>query len=279
MITVIGYLPWFFVLLKSFNRVSEDYWMKDIPKLKYCIAYLFDCSNYCKYIFFVIMFLACLTVMMTETKKSAKNKQVSIKEGMSKLNITATMIWLLSGLLSIGGTMVVGIAVSSLIRPMFITRYLYPVSYVAWFICAFSVSRLKSKNICTLALVVFTLMVSIPEYKMCYLEEKKQNFVLKDTLNKTKEITEESMILTNIVDVKWTVADYYFPNVETIYFESAESLKIISTKKYWLILSEEIEKDAIKEAGELGYEIREIVNEGILGTNVVYIYELNMNIE
>lgn len=276
-VTVFGYLPWLFVLLESFGRVSGDYWMTHIPQLKYCIAYLFDCRNYCKYVFFLIMMISCLFVVLRETgilKKMKNRKECSLKEDVSKITITNNTVWLFAAFLSIFGTMLVGIFVSVLIRPMFITRYLYPVAYVAWLICGFAISKLKNKNIYTGLLVVFILVVCIPEYKDSYMQEKAQNLILEDTLHKTKEITKGDVILTNIVDMVWTIADYYYPEVEHVYFELGNVPELVEGKQYWIILSGKMDDLTYNYLENQGYIVNEVVDNGILGTNPVYIYNL-----
>lgn len=275
-VTVIAYLPWLFVLLESFNRVSGNYWMTHVPQFKYCVAYLFDCRNYCKYVFVLIMIMACLSVILRETGMTdltEKLAECSLKKAVSKMTITNNVVWLVAAFLSIFGTMIVGILVSVLIRPMFITRYLYPVAYVAWLICGFAISELKNKNIYTGILVVFTLVVCIPEYKACYVQEKTQNLVLEDTLNRTKEITKEDTILTNIVDIDWTIADYYYPEVEQVYFETENIPEMVKEKQYWMILSEKMDDLTYDHLENQGYIVEEIVDNGILGTNSVYIYK------
>lgn len=276
-VTVLGYLPWLFALLKSFHRVSGSYWMKNVPQLRYCIAYLFDCNNYFKYVFFLIMLIACFIVILQEIKMLEVIKNLfrySFKEVVSKIVITENTVWLFTAFLSIFGTMIVGIFVSILIRPMFITRYLYPVAYIAWLICGFAISKFKYRNIYTGILLTLILVVCIPEYKECYTQEKIQNHVLEETLDKTKEITEGDVILTNIDHVDWTIADYYYPGVEQVYFEVGKIPELAPKTQYWMVISESID-DTTLNCLEEDYIIDIVVNNGILGTHSVYIYKLS----
>lgn len=40
--TVLGYLPWLVILVKSIKRVKDSYWINDIPTIKECVEYLFS---------------------------------------------------------------------------------------------------------------------------------------------------------------------------------------------------------------------------------------------
>lgn len=41
-ITILIYLPWLLVLIKTFARTSDNYWITDIPELPACLKYIFS---------------------------------------------------------------------------------------------------------------------------------------------------------------------------------------------------------------------------------------------
>lgn len=270
-LTIIGYLPWLFVLLETFDRVSEDYWMEDIPLFRYCVGYLFD-SKF-KYVFCVIMIISCMAIIVKEVyfikRIETLNKKDSLNEHMVRI------IWLSAAFISIFGTMAVGIGVSIVLRPVFIPRYLFPVAYVAWLICAFSVSEFKYKNILTALVIILIFIGCVPEYKDKLITEKTQNDILLETLEKTKEIDKKDIIFTNMDHINWTIADYYYPNVVHYYVNTSKIHDLEKGVRYWLILSEEIGKEIKESFIKSGYTVQEIIKEGILGTHKVFIYCLD----
>ena len=59
--TVVGYLPWFFILLKYFMSVKENFWIEKIPTFGSCIEYLLS-SQFHTILLFILfqMFLLSL---------------------------------------------------------------------------------------------------------------------------------------------------------------------------------------------------------------------------
>ena len=256
LVTVIVYLPWLIVLLQTFQRTMGDFWMTNIPYLKECFAYLF--SGKLQYILFAVMLVAVVFTAWYQRKKPGK------------------VLWLIAGMSSIFGTILVGNLVSRIFRPVFIVRYLYPVAIIAWVLLAVGIAGCKYKRLYCAAITVALMITCIPQCLNIYQEEKAQNVLLKETLDATKEITgEDAVILTDLAYLDWTVLDYYYPDVEHVLLENQEIPKLDKKKDCWLMLQGEIPLDAEVQLEEQGYTADTVVENGTLGTNPVRIYKLN----
>ena len=253
--TVAGYLPWFLVLLQTFQRTMSDFWMTNIPYLKDCIGYFF--SGRLQYVLFAIMMVAVVVYAWYQRKS------------------TETLLWLAAGISSLFGTILVGNLVSRLFRPVFIVRYLYPVSIIAWFLLAIGIAGCKYKRIYTLVIVTVLLYVGIPPYIEVYQAEKAQDQLLQETLSATSMISgDNDVILTNLKHIDWTVAEYYYPDVDCELID-IESLPILEQdKNYYLMLPTPAEPKIIDQLDDQGFSLEILVDQGTLGTNPVNIYQL-----
>lgn len=259
--TVAGYLPWFFILLKTFERTTEDFWMMWIPTLKDCIAFLFN--GRCQYLLFAILITSSALFLIKQIQESEWN----------------TLIWVMGGLFSIFGTVFVGIMVSRLIRPLFIVRYLYPVSVIAWLLLGYCLSKLKGKIIYAIAVFALVFVSGIWQYIDTYTEEKAENERLKETLAATAgKMTDQDVILTDLLQIDWTVADYYYPGIprQLVTFEADQIPEPVPAVTYWLVLGDGQAQKNVSLLEDRGYFCDEIIKDGILGTSAVCIYRLEV---
>lgn len=266
---VIGYLPWLFVLLSTFKRTSEDFWMAWIPTLKECFGAVFE--GKCQYFLFAVLLLSALAVCASAFLKEGKRKGVLL---------SAEMVWLYSGFFSLFGTMLAGILVSRIVRPLFIVRYLYPVSVVAWFLLGYCLSRLKGRAVYTAGVLLLLWLTCIPQYRETYLSEKRENEILEATLAATEErIRKTDVILTDDQVVEWTVSDYYYPGVAHRLIDPEEISGQEIGEGCWLILGSPITDSAAENLEKQGFGCETVVSDGILGTNPAYIYRLDRHLD
>lgn len=277
-VTVAGYLPWFFTLLQTLERTADDFWMMWIPTLKECIAFFFKDSS--QYLLFAILIMgvAAFFLQQIHSPKTADEASGTLSIRLPGFTLTADAIWVLAGLFGMFGTIIVGIVISKLIRPLFIVRYLYPVSIVAWLLLGFCLSRLKGKVIYTIAVLGILFLTCIPQYRAIYFKDRAENESLQATLTATvDELKSEDVILTDLAPVDWTISDYYYPGIVHQLITLDELTDLKSGPNYWLILSGPLAEDDCRQLSEQGYFWDEKVQNGILGTSTVSIYRLYVN--
>lgn len=140
------YSPWIFVFIKQLSMVSADYWIDPITPYTIMknLIYLFDSGNKILrlgcFLLFVIAFISIFLEM-----KNRKNVE----------SICGFGVWL--------GTIFLGIVLSLIIRPIFISRYIMVTAMCFWFAVAFSLNNLKAdwqKACCVLATVVLSILAT-----------------------------------------------------------------------------------------------------------------------
>lgn len=275
-VTVAAYLPWFFILLRTFMRTTEEYWMTEIPLLKDCMLYLFSsrCESFLLLVFLVMTAVLILYETGIMQVGKAEKRKSPFLFSISGFHMNRDALWMSAGLLSILGTAITGIAVSEIFRPMFSVRYVYPVSAIAWLILGISLSKWKNKRVYAAIIVILIVRNCVPFYLENYQWQKKCEDKLKIVLEATREISVNDVILTDVPLMDWTIINAYYPGV----FHrgiTAENMGVLQEyDEYWLFLGTEMDDEKVQLLEGSGYEVMERVNDGNLGRMTVYIYEV-----
>lgn len=129
--TIIGYLPWLFIAKEQFTKVSKNYWIapinyNDIQNLFTAIMLPEGYHGTIKTIIFycVIIVLAVGFILFLTCRKFNFFKTM-LSQKYIQLSLIAISIYYI--------TMIIGLTLSYLVRPIFIERYLYPTLPIFWF--------------------------------------------------------------------------------------------------------------------------------------------------
>lgn len=251
--SILGYLPWIAVVLLTVKKVADGYWIKTIPEITECLSYMF--SFYHGELLFVLMLILVVIFFIHKYRN------------VEKIKLDAEAIWIVAGLLSIFGTIIVSILISNAIRPVLMCRYLYPVSIVAWIIFGYTLPRMSSKKI--FAIVAVSLVVFSGNYVYTYNDEMDADRSNENILACTSEITKDDTVYTNI-DCFEKVIYYYYPNTTCLYFEG--NLPILGEKNtYWFFLN--YEPSDWSEIEKQGFNIEFKVQGKFAGMYYCHIYK------
>lgn len=278
-LTIGGYLPWFWRMLGTFLNHSDSYWLDSFPTFMESIFYLFS-----EQIGPVILALFGVIIVVALSYEGgileiSKNKQEQLE--ISILTKTAScsniFLWITAGILSVLGTILFGIVISVVVRPFYVPRYIYPVSVIAWTVLGISLSRLKARKIYTGLILLIMLVTFVPSYFITYTKEKSRNAVLQETLAVTAhEISPVDIILTNSGDIEWNVAKYYYPNTVTRLVDLTELNDLDQEVRYWLAVTDIDDMGSVYESLERqGFSCEQVVENGILGDVEIEIYRVD----
>lgn len=247
---ILGYLPWLMILVKSFGRTASGWWLNEIPSLYECVIFFLD-SKWMIPIFsgFFILYVAYrINALNLDISKEGKLKYSIMKP--KSIEFDGELYWIISGIISAAGTAVVGLTLSHLIRPLFITRYLFPASSMVYLMLGVVVSRMKLCKIWTVAVIIAILFVTVPDYIQIVKDDYNLNRSTIEFLNVVR-LSGDAEIVTNSVMLEWTLLEYYYPDNMGKYAE--DTLDTID-KEYndiWLFWERELndtEKSIINEA-------------------------------
>lgn len=190
-ITIIGYLPWLPVLWNQIVSVKNDFWISGINILN-DIKFLF--SGQFTYIF-IILFAIILIGFLINLVKSKKDEETYF----AIFSISVIII-----------TVLIGYILSSIIRPIFIDRYMY--GAVGLFVLGISIAitKLKYKKIIYI-LLIGLIIINFP---FSYMNTFKQEYIngTEDFKKFEKEnFNENDVFTTDIIDLTWKELQYYLP--------------------------------------------------------------------
>ena len=223
-VTIVAYLPWLGVLVKSFQRTAETWWVTKMPSIKNCIYFV--CEN--KYIFLLFFFVIGMYVLYESRilnvslsgqiqiylKKFVWNCKVLTENDTSVSNEEdkkINNILIAAGLFSLAGTCLVGVVLSYLISPLFIERYLFPIAGVFWLIVGICMERLNGKKLWMLVFFVLILHFCVPKYAADYNATKQLHNNTKSLVSTVKAgAGENPIVLTNDLGVYFMAKSYYF---------------------------------------------------------------------
>lgn len=276
-VTIVGYLPWFFIMLNSMLSRSDNYWITSIPTFWDSMKYLFS-SQFPTWLWYAVgggLVLAVAYETGVLVVQWDKDNGLSIALNFKAVRFSNNIFILVAGILSVIGTIGFGIGISNLVRPFYTFRYIYPVSVVAWLLLGVIISRLKGRKLYAIVLILYLLSIFLPAFQNKYVSEKKANDMLTSTLKATAEIETGNVILTNHSHIDWTIAGYYYPGVKTQLVTLSDMPELDNATVYWLIASESQEMDkTFEQLTKQGFTYERIVDGGNLGTYTVYIYKL-----
>ena len=189
------------------------------------------------------------------------------------VHMTDDVVWIVLGLVSLCGTMAVGVGLSYILRPIFITRYLFPTSAMMYLVFGYCISKMKLRKIWALGVLLLLLGSNIPTYFNVY---KEDNMLNKESIAFLSAVipSDEAVIYTNNVHLGWTLLEYYYPNNQGEYISNIfESL----TSKYdeiWVIWTYELEENTQIEISKKGYKVEKVYT-GYLGFDEYdYVYKI-----
>lgn len=267
-ITILCYIPWLIIIFRTFRDSIDNFWQTYVIELWPCFEYVF-LSKYSVVLF--AGFVIGVILWFVKELRCVTNPQ----KKHTGITITDKSIWVFAGVFSIVGTILVGIVLSIMIRPMFIPRYLFPISVTAWVLFGVCISAFKNRTVYMLIVLSLVWGSGIPEYYNTYISEKQSSEQLEKTLALTvPEIQEDDIIITDTIHIIWTISELYYPEVTCESIHSLFSL-LDRNKTFWCVLSEGLNEDMITELEEKGFYVENIIENGVLGTHQVSVYRIN----
>ncbi len=257
-VAVVAYLPWLLVLIKSLTSRINNYWIAEYSSISECYNYIF--SNHFNVLVWIIVAILFVLFIIYELKAIHSD----------------LVVFVAIGLLSATGTMAVGIIVSKLVSPFFVTRYTYVVCPVVWLILGIVISKMKFRIAWTAAFLILSIYTLIPSYKTIYYTDNDYNnravFVI-DTIN---QLQDNDRIITNFSDP--TIPDYYFYGKDYVSIPDLNQvvLENVSDATYWFIVGDEWSyEDIVERVGQQGFSCEMVLDQGMMGHGKAFIYKCN----
>ena len=140
MFGIVCFAPWLIFLFRQIKSVKGDYWIEPITVndfLQFFASIFTETGEFYINLILAIVFLVLFIFIVLEYKKSQEDSDV-----------------VLLGSLVFIGTILFGVTVSFLLRPVFIVRYLVPAMGIMWLCIAIFISKFDLKKVIIPVVVV-----------------------------------------------------------------------------------------------------------------------------
>ena len=234
-LSVLIYLPWLPSAISQVSAVREDYWILPLTLSCFggCVKFVLKPSTGYQLPDYVLAVLlsACLLFFLLRAFFSRKRNGAE----------WAGAVYASCGIWVLAGTALFGIAVSFLMRPVFVYRYMLPALGGFWYCFAFFASgngtasgraqekQVKrrgadpGKRICQILPLVLLIGVGQVDYRSFVQGEQLKGEQMQRTLQAFAGLEEDSVILFNFDQVQ-AVAGYYLDRETWLYGDEPETL-------------------------------------------------------
>lgn len=278
------FVPWIIFCRKIRGMVMSNYHISEVGWYD-CFEFIFHSRYSMKFLygFFVVLFIHLIYEIGIVRISKNENKKIDIVISFTpkEWNISGYVIWILSGICAVFGTIIVAKSISALLFPIIVLRYLYPSYIIIWLLFGVSISKCRLNKLYTFVIISVIFVSCYPDYCSVFILEQEQNKRLAKTLALTvPEISEDDCIYTNIVHLAWTVEKVYYPEASnclfgrTDFWGTAEIPELDKTIDNWLFLSAPISEAIRSQLAEQQSSEQLVVDHGFIGTGDVWIYRI-----
>ncbi len=204
------YLPWIFVFIRQLLVVSADYWIDPITPYTVMknLIFLFDSTNKIVrtgcFLLFVVAFIGILLEI-----KSRKNIE----------SICGFGVWF--------GTIFLGVVLSLIIRPIFVSRYVIVTAMCFWFAVAFSINNLKVDWLKTCSVLATVALSIVVTKEFLDLEAYYQNGTNNVLAFLDENIDSARYVITNSIPGKDALS-YFYSDTKFIVVDEENSEEVLA---------------------------------------------------
>lgn len=274
---ITGFLPWIIFCYRTKGQVMTDYHMEEVS-WRNCFEFIFA-SKYSAFLFMAFITVLFITLLkdlgaVDVLKTDSRKVRILFNFKTDKYSITPEFAWIVSGVCAVFGMIAASKAISTLVFPIIVLRYLYPSFIIIWLLMGICISKCPLKEWTTAALVILIIISCFPYYHNTVKTERINDKRLERTLEATNEINGDDYITTDINHFNWTVSQVYYPDTGRRLFSGMELPEFNHDLNNWLFLSQPISDGIIESLKEENYTAKTIVENGYIGTGSVWIYKL-----
>ena len=260
-ISIVGYMPWLYILYEQITTVGEHYWILPLSwrSLGGCVKFIMKpafTNEVLSTVLAVVLFAVYICVFMGNAAKLCHNSRVLQSEADDGCRHQQQMIkqwddfaFITAGIGVLVGIVLFGFAVSVLFRPIFVYRYMIPALGCFWLSFAVGLDKMTEKpdrptavfmtfghravagtvhagiisKAVTAAACVLVLIIGLRDYRAFMGEEEYKILLMKDTNAALQEVGAEDILIFNFDQVQM-VAGYYLDNDSYLWYGQPEEL-------------------------------------------------------
>ena len=265
-LAILSYLPWLGIMLRNFGVRSGDWWADDYAGFDEIMREIFGLKRF--YIPALVLIGVMMTVMTVKILHSrARNRAYAVKR-------TRELWFVFTGILMIAVTFGTGAFVSELVRPLFLSRYIYPLASVGWLLFGLAIKKDSevitgnnkplSVEVSSLAALMITLILIHTVYGVYRFNVREQSELSALTNASLSGVTipEGSLVYSNFEQEEFTIAGCYFPGTEVIQENAAFFYTVPEAEEFYATLKADSVGTVIENLVSYGYKTK-VLAEGV----------------
>ena len=237
-LSIIGYLPWLFVLISQITTIRDNYWILPLTwrSIGGCVKFLMKPAfqnerlNVVMAVALFGIYVGLIAVygysVWNGRRYEGEVRSKADSEIVDKMGF-ATFCYTVSGCLVLCGLVLFGFIASIVIRPIFVYRYMLPAVGCFWFCFALCLNKLSGRVqiLCSCIIATFVLIIGICDYRAFMGEEEYRAVLMKGTAQAISDIDKNDIILYNF-DQLQAVCGYYMDQENYLWNGEPEPLII-----------------------------------------------------
>ncbi|MBP5762196.1 MAG: glycosyltransferase family 39 protein [Lachnospiraceae bacterium] len=256
-LAILSYLPWLGIMLRNFGVRADDWWAGGYSHFDETMREIFGLKRY--YILALVFIVFAIVKAFTSRKKDF-----------------GRFWFILTGILMIFVTFGVGALVSELVRPLFLSRFIYPFAGVGWLLFGIGIEDAiacikpaeKLKNVLSAA---FSFAIALLLVFGCFglyrenVAVQKEASALTNAFLEGVSIPAGSTVYSDMEEEEFTIAGCYFPDT-TVYIENAMFYySVPEEESFYLVWKDYQVGEAMQNLNSYGYDVTCIASDGNLG--------------
>ena len=263
-------VPWYVFCENNRGSMMINYGISGDP-MELCLKGLFFRNGHLEYYAILGLFFALFILYEKNIINYSDAVDWKIEIDFSKSIKSAKVFWLMDGMLSVFGTILLAGMFSRFFFPILLFRYVYPSFILIWLIFAICIGRCKHKRVYTIILIVFTLFSSSNELSNLVTRECDYNSRQIEYLEYAGNIVgDEDIILTDSILLDWTILETYFPGIEHQMLNLETDIRTERNKKVWMMLEKPLSEEIMQNNDSIVLEYEN----GFLGSENIWMYGL-----
>lgn len=255
-----------------FDRFPEDFWITGFPPAWEVFGYLFGKKEF---VFISAVFTVILGIFLVREFTRKRNTLTDMLED-SEERPSSDGVFALLCILSILFTIILSYIVTVAVRPVFSTRYLYPLSIFVWVALGMSIMKYRD-GLKILAVVLLAIaVVSIPMNIYDTMKEIAMDRETAETLDATDMIGPGDFVADEATNP--VIVEYYYgiplDDIEDVKYGQFSPDCLREGCQNWLFLYDHIDQATIDALAAAGYGYETVIEDGHLDKYRVNVYRI-----
>ena len=267
-VAILSYLPWLGVMVRNFGVRSDSWWAQGYSHFDETMREMLGFKRFYVPALILVMVMICIYAMDIVKDPGSPDKKKTARD---------ELFFVISGIAVTGITFLAGAAVSELVRPMFLSRFIYPLSGIAWLLFGSALEKtvckvFRSNTVRTLTASFSALFLSLFLAYSCF-GLYRENVALQasfsaatnDFLSRVS-IPRGEVIYSDFEQEEFTIAGCYFPGTSVKIQNAMFYYDIPEEESFYLVWRSSEVPVTVDNLASYGFETTVIASGGTLGT-------------